>query len=141
MSEATHLTQHLDILFPGPQPVLLLPISLRHRLRHRRPIVGLPHGQILGRCVSSMENFRRINQSRSIHDQGACQSVNQLLKMIPIFLLQVIVTIMASVGAFSAYATDIIAVQRFFYGQSWNWICVYPVRKISLPAKSRQITG
>ncbi|KIK00651.1 hypothetical protein K443DRAFT_7500 [Laccaria amethystina LaAM-08-1] len=33
----------------------------------------------------------------------------------------VLVTIMASVGATSAYATDIIAVQRVYYGQSWNF--------------------
>ncbi|EDR06311.1 oligopeptide transporter [Laccaria bicolor S238N-H82] len=34
---------------------------------------------------------------------------------------QVLVTIMASVSANSAYATDIIAVQRVYYGQSWNF--------------------
>ncbi|KAF8908210.1 oligopeptide transporter [Gymnopilus junonius] len=33
----------------------------------------------------------------------------------------VLVTIMASVGAQSAYATDIIAVQRVFYHQEWNF--------------------
>ncbi|KDR73127.1 hypothetical protein GALMADRAFT_100686 [Galerina marginata CBS 339.88] len=33
----------------------------------------------------------------------------------------VLVTIMASVGAQSAYATDIVAVQRFTYGQIWNF--------------------
>ncbi|KZT36342.1 small oligopeptide transporter [Sistotremastrum suecicum HHB10207 ss-3] len=33
----------------------------------------------------------------------------------------VLVTIMASVGAASAYATDIIAVQRVYYNQSWNF--------------------
>ncbi|EKM60690.1 uncharacterized protein PHACADRAFT_203846 [Phanerochaete carnosa HHB-10118-sp] len=33
----------------------------------------------------------------------------------------VVVTIMAGVGAVSAYATDIIAVQRFYYHQSYNF--------------------
>jgi OPT family small oligopeptide transporter len=33
----------------------------------------------------------------------------------------VLVTIMASVGSQSAYATDIIAVQRVYYNQSWNF--------------------
>ncbi|EJD53618.1 OPT oligopeptide transporter [Auricularia subglabra TFB-10046 SS5] len=33
----------------------------------------------------------------------------------------VLVTIMASVGAGSAYATDIVAVQRVYYNQSWNF--------------------
>ncbi|PPQ81817.1 hypothetical protein CVT25_013653 [Psilocybe cyanescens] len=33
----------------------------------------------------------------------------------------VLVTIMASVGAQSAYATDIVAVQRVSYGQAWNF--------------------
>ncbi|PPQ95410.1 hypothetical protein CVT26_008256 [Gymnopilus dilepis] len=34
---------------------------------------------------------------------------------------QVLVTIMASVGAQSAYATDIVAVQRVFYHQEWSF--------------------
>ena len=33
----------------------------------------------------------------------------------------VLVTIMGSVGAVSAYATDIIAVQRVYYNQTWNF--------------------
>ncbi|KIK91864.1 hypothetical protein PAXRUDRAFT_13554 [Paxillus rubicundulus Ve08.2h10] len=33
----------------------------------------------------------------------------------------VLVTIMASVGGYSAYATDIIAVQRVYYGQTYNF--------------------
>jgi OPT family oligopeptide transporter len=33
----------------------------------------------------------------------------------------VLVTIMATVGAFSAYATDIVAVQRVFYNQQFNF--------------------
>ncbi|KAK7443795.1 hypothetical protein VKT23_015576 [Stygiomarasmius scandens] len=33
----------------------------------------------------------------------------------------VLVTVMASVGAFSAYATDIIAVQRVYYNQNFNF--------------------
>lgn len=34
----------------------------------------------------------------------------------------VLVTIMATVGAQTAYATDIIAVQRVFYGQNWSFL-------------------
>jgi len=34
----------------------------------------------------------------------------------------VLVTIMATVGATTAYATDIIAVQRVFYGQNWSFL-------------------
>jgi hypothetical protein len=30
---------------------------------------------------------------------------------------------MATVGADSAYATDIIAVQRVFYNQKWSFLC------------------
>ncbi|KAG8946224.1 hypothetical protein FRC04_011970 [Tulasnella sp. 424] len=33
----------------------------------------------------------------------------------------VLITIMASVGAGSAYATDVVAVQRVFYNQTWNF--------------------
>jgi hypothetical protein len=36
----------------------------------------------------------------------------------------VLITIMASVGAQSAYATDIVAVQRVFYGQIYNFSCM-----------------
>ena len=36
---------------------------------------------------------------------------------------QALLTVMASVGASSAYATDIVAVQRVYYGQSWNFSC------------------
>ena len=36
----------------------------------------------------------------------------------------VLVTVMASVGYSSAYATDIIAVQRVFYKQNWNFSCL-----------------
>ena len=36
---------------------------------------------------------------------------------------QVLVTIMASVGAQSAYATDIIAVQHVYYKQAWSFLC------------------
>jgi hypothetical protein len=36
---------------------------------------------------------------------------------------QVLVTIMASVGAQSAYATDIVAVQRVYYKQVWSFLC------------------
>ena len=35
----------------------------------------------------------------------------------------VLATIMASVGAGSAYATDIVAVQRVFYNQNYNFGC------------------
>ncbi|KAG6331009.1 hypothetical protein ID866_8080 [Astraeus odoratus] len=34
----------------------------------------------------------------------------------------VLVTVMASVGGYSAYATDIVAVQRVYYGQTYNFI-------------------
>jgi hypothetical protein len=36
----------------------------------------------------------------------------------------VLATIMASVGAGSAYATDIVAVQRVFYNQNYNFSCM-----------------
>jgi hypothetical protein len=35
----------------------------------------------------------------------------------------VLATIMASVGSGSAYATDIVAVQRVFYNQNYNFGC------------------
>ncbi len=35
----------------------------------------------------------------------------------------VLVTIMGTVGYTSAYATDIIAVQRVFYNQQWSFAC------------------
>jgi len=35
----------------------------------------------------------------------------------------VLATIMASVGAGSAYATDIVAVQRVYYNQTYNFSC------------------
>jgi hypothetical protein len=34
-----------------------------------------------------------------------------------------LITIMATVGAQSAYATDIIAVQRVYYHQTYNFSC------------------
>ena len=37
----------------------------------------------------------------------------------------VLSTIMASVGAGSAYATDIVAVQRVFYNQTYNFSCMF----------------
>ncbi|KAG2004332.1 peptide transporter MTD1, variant 2 [Coprinopsis cinerea AmutBmut pab1-1] len=46
----------------------------------------------------------------------------------------VLVTIMATVGAQSAYATDIIAVQKVFYGQEWSfaykWLLVMSTQLI-----------
>ena len=36
---------------------------------------------------------------------------------------QVLATIMASVGSGSAYATDIVAVQRVYYNQNYNFGC------------------
>ncbi|CAA7262484.1 unnamed protein product [Cyclocybe aegerita] len=46
----------------------------------------------------------------------------------------VLVTIMASVGAQSAYATDIVAVQRVYYNQAWsfayNWMLVMSTQLI-----------
>jgi hypothetical protein len=36
----------------------------------------------------------------------------------------VLATIMASVGSGSAYATDIVAVQRVFYNQNYNFGCM-----------------
>lgn len=35
----------------------------------------------------------------------------------------VLVTIMATVGAQSAYATDVVAVQKVFYHQQWSFLC------------------
>lgn len=35
----------------------------------------------------------------------------------------VLVTIMATVGAQSAYATDVVAVQKVFYKQEWSILC------------------
>jgi hypothetical protein len=37
----------------------------------------------------------------------------------------VLVTIMASVGATSAYAADVVAVQRVFYNQHYNFSCSF----------------
>jgi hypothetical protein len=37
----------------------------------------------------------------------------------------VLITIMASVGSGSAYATDIIAVQRVYYNQVFNFSCKF----------------
>ena len=37
------------------------------------------------------------------------------------FCRHVLITIMASVGSGSAYATDVVAVQRVFYNQTWNF--------------------
>ena len=45
--------------------------------------------------------------------------------------LQVLVTIMASVGAQSAYATDIIAVQRVYYNEVWSFACMLPSAAIA----------
>ncbi|KAH9982093.1 OPT oligopeptide transporter [Lactifluus volemus] len=46
----------------------------------------------------------------------------------------VIITVMATVGSSSAYATDIIAVQRKFYGQNWSfgyqWLLVMSTQLI-----------
>lgn len=48
----------------------------------------------------------------------------------------VLITIMASVGAASAYATDIIAVQRVYYSQTYNFSCMY-TRSRSLHTDAR----
>jgi len=37
----------------------------------------------------------------------------------------VLATIMAVVGAYSAYATDIVAVQRVYYNQNYNFSCEF----------------
>mgnify|MGYP001178172622 CR=1 FL=1 len=39
----------------------------------------------------------------------------------------VLATIMASVGSQSAYATDIVAVQRVYYNQQYNFSCAFTV--------------
>ena len=46
----------------------------------------------------------------------------------------VLVTVMASVGATSAYATDVIAVQKVFYHQEWNFICEWFSLLFPLPS-------
>jgi len=54
----------------------------------------------------------------------------------------VLVTIMATVGYTSAYATDIIAVQRVFYNQQWNFSCQsfdYFSSPLRLPSRLRYI--
>ena len=45
--------------------------------------------------------------------------------------LQVLATIMASVGAPTAYATDIIAVQRVYYHQKFGFHCMFLLSPIS----------
>lgn len=37
---------------------------------------------------------------------------------------------MATVGAESAYATDIIAVQRVYYNQKWSFLCKSLIRTL-----------
>mgnify|MGYP001455803265 CR=1 FL=1 len=37
----------------------------------------------------------------------------------------VLATIMSTVGASSAYATDIVAVQKVFYNQEYSFACMY----------------
>jgi OPT family oligopeptide transporter len=37
----------------------------------------------------------------------------------------VLTTVMATVASGSAYATDIVAVQRVFYNQTWNFSCKF----------------
>lgn len=37
----------------------------------------------------------------------------------------VLATIMATVGSGSAYATDIVAVQRVYYNQTYNFSCMF----------------
>jgi len=53
----------------------------------------------------------------------------------------VLATIMASVGSGSAYATDIVAVQRVYYNQNYNFGCtsvqqVYDIPKQNHPCRS-----
>ena len=50
----------------------------------------------------------------------------------------VLATIMASVGAGSAYATDIIAVQRVFYNQNYNFSCAlnFPLFRVLSDAEN-----
>ncbi len=44
---------------------------------------------------------------------------------------------MANVSAGTAYATNLIAVQRFFYGQEWGWGYQF---LLSAPTHSRLVT-
>lgn len=43
---------------------------------------------------------------------------------------------MATVGADSAYATDIIAVQRIYYKQEWSFLC----KRFKLPFDFRSLS-
>jgi hypothetical protein len=98
----------------------------------------------LGSCRSQYQGTRHIPESWSILHQGTCPSFH--FPYLPGALLtllcpQVLITIMASVGAGSAYAvrvnrscsrklllisgiqTDIVAVQRVYYNQIHNFSC------------------
>ncbi|KAJ6460926.1 small oligopeptide transporter [Mycena sanguinolenta] len=41
--------------------------------------------------------------------------------------VQVLIIVMAAVGSGSAYATDVVAVQKIFYGQSYSFACAFLV--------------
>ena len=45
----------------------------------------------------------------------------------------VLVTIMATVGSQSACATDIVAVQRVYYNQTYNFGCTFPSKLLMIP--------
>ena len=102
--------------------ILLFPLSLRQHHWHRRSIVVIPHGPFLGSCRPQCHRFWYPLEPRTFHNQrtrfnhdhgygrmvicicGKCGSLTQLQLLI-------------------FRQTDIVAVQRVFYGQTFNFSC------------------
>lgn len=131
---------YLTVLSTGSQPIFLLPISVcdRHRSKFNAALLmaesyrsdvadccstsRIPYRQSLGETCPKRQDFWTFTQSRPILNQGACKT-SAIAVILQLTRHQVLITIMASVGSYSAYATDIIAVQKVYYNQNYNFGC------------------
>ena len=99
-------------------------------LTARRATPHLPLRSALGVRLSECVDIFHPIKSRSLHYQGTrTTSLQPLPRHTLTTLTQVLVTIMATVGAETAYATDIVAVQRVYYNQVWPFACASSITR------------
>lgn len=93
---------------------------------------SVPNWRIFGLSINPGSFISFCKLSLFISVQGLLPSKASPISVIYAYTMlrrsteHVLITLMATVGATSAYATDIVAVQRVYYGQTYNFSCRFP---------------
>ncbi|KAH0590027.1 hypothetical protein H2248_000205 [Termitomyces sp. 'cryptogamus'] len=103
------------------QSIFLFQVSCGHSHRYRCTTTFFSHWSSGGGMDPQLDDLWFSLESRSIHSKGTCFDHNHGFIFFFSYYVWNLTSSQATVGYQSAYATDIIAVQRVYYNQIYNF--------------------